>query len=473
MLSIIKRQSNHFTLIMRIALPIIVQGLVFQLQAVVDKAFLGRIDTNYLSAVGIAQLPFLTSVEVLTAICTGLTIIVATKFGAGKYKDIPISVNASISFSLLFSLLLFLIWLAFPDVIFTWINVDETLLPYCMDYVRALSFFLILFGLDISLQAALQGMGKTKVIMYVGLVKVLLNILLAWLLIFGRFGFPAMHVKGAALAVTISNLTGSLILIAYFILSRELSANMRLFDILRFRWSYYKEIIRLGLPTGIEYLLWNVSNLVLISLLNQQDNQVVAIYTVTFTIEIFVYMIFNGIARATLTLVGNHIGAGNKKAAKSLMTSSILYSMIFVLLFCLLFALIPKAILSIFSNDMELIEASSFYLIVRGITMFPKSLNVVVGSGNRANGDVKWMLYTQIFGSVFVIVSAYSLLYGLNLGVMAIYLTLFLDELLRAILNTLRFYKGNAFQPLPFLSLKSKAGIQVEDSLCRQGNTLE
>ena len=463
MLQKIQGQPNHFKMIMTIALPVIIQGLVFQLQAVVDKAFLGKMDTDYLSAVGVAQLPFFTSVDALTAICTGLTIIVAMRFGASKHKEIHESVNASISFNLLLSLLLFVIWLSFPDIIFSWMNVNDTLVQHCNDYVRILSYFLIIYGVDISLQAALQGMGKTKPIMYVGLVKVLFNILLDWVLIFGKLGFPAMYVKGAALATAIANITGTLILIAYFIVSKELSSNMKLLKILRFRWSLYKEVIRLGLPTGTEYLLWNISNLILVSLLNKQGNQVVAVYTLTLAIEIFVYMIFNGIAKATLTLVGNSIGAGDKRAAKSIMTSSILYSMVFVLLFCGIFAVFPKPILSIFSNDQDLINKSAFYLVVRGIIMFPKSLNVVVGNGNRANGDVKWMLYTQIFGSVFVVLSAYCLLYGFKLGVMAIYLTLLLDETLRAVLNTIRFYRRNSIRSLPLLSLKRSDQIQVRD----------
>jgi putative MATE family efflux protein len=329
------------------ALPIIIQGLVFQLQTVVDKAFLGKIDTNYLSAVGVAQLPFFTSVDALTAICTGLTIIVAMKFGAGKQKEIHESVNAAIAFNLMLSLSLFIIWMAFPDIILSWMNVNDTLVPYCNDYIRTLSYFLILFGVDISLQATLQGMGKTKPIMYVGLVKVLLNILLAWIFIFGKFGFPAMYVYGAALATTIANITGTLILIVYFAMSRELSPNLKLREIFLFRWDLYNKIIRLGLPTGTEYLLWNVSNLILVSLLNKQGVKVVAVFTVTYAIEIFVYMIFNGISKATLTLVGNSIGAGKKSDAKSIMTSSIRYTMLFVLLFCIIFAVFPKPILSI------------------------------------------------------------------------------------------------------------------------------
>ncbi len=437
------RSTGYFIMIMRLALPIIIQGLVFQLQAVVNKSFLGKLDTNYLSAVGVAQFPFFTSTDALMAICTGLTIVVAHKFGASKLKEIHESVNASIAFNMIFSLLLFALWFLFPDTIFSLMNVDDTLVHHCNDYVRILSYFFLLFGIDISLQETLQGMGKTKQIMYVGLIKIGLNILLDWILIFGKFGLPAMYIKGAAWATTISNVVGTILLLTYFIVSKELSANLKLKEILRFRWSLYKEIIRLGLPTCIEFTLWNISNLILISLLNKQGVTVVAIFTVTFAIELFVYKIFNGIAKATLTLVGNCIGAGNVKATNNIMNSSIRYSFVFVTIFCIIFAIIPKPILAIFTNDKELIEMSVFYLIARAVTMFPKTLNVVVGSGIRARGDVKWMLYTQLIGSIFVVAFSYGLIHVFKVGAFAIYLTLFMDEFLRATLNTIRFYKGN------------------------------
>jgi putative MATE family efflux protein len=458
-----RKKSNYFAMIMRIAFPVIIQGLVFQLQTIVDKAFLGKIDTNFLTAVGIAQLPFQCTVDALIAFCTGLTIIVAKNCGAGKDQSNHDSVNAAIAYNMLFSFLLFLFWFHFSDKVFLLMNVNDNLMPYCKDYIQIMSFILIVYSIDMSLQAALQGMGKTKPIMYIGFFKVFLNILLAWILIFGKLGFPPMYVRGAAFATMISNIAGTLILTAYFILSKELSANIKLHNMLRFRWSLYKEVIRLGLPTGAEYLMWNISNLILISILNKQGVEVVAVYTITCTVEIFVYMIFNGIAKATLTLVGNSIGAGSREESKRIMTHSICYSMLFVLLFCIMFAVIPKPILSIFSNDKALINMSVLYLIVKGITMFPKALNVVVGCGNRAEGDVKWMLFTQIIGSIFVVSFSYTLVYGFHAGVAAIYLTLFLDELIRAILNTIKFYHRNAFRGIPFITCKHNVKIQPEE----------
>lgn len=438
--------TNNFVVVMTMAIPIIIQGLVLILQTLVDKAFLGNINTNYLSAVGISQAPFIATADALMAICTGITIVVSQKNGANKRKEINESANASIAFNSLISWFLFILWFVFPEAIFTLLKVDASLLQYCIDYVRILSLYFIFYGVDVSLETTLLGMGKTKPIMYVGLLKVLLNIFLDWVMIFGKLGFPALYIKGAALATTISNVVGTIVLIIYVLISEELSANLKLKEILRFRWSKYREILQLGLPTGLEYFLWNASNLVLVRLLNQQDIISIAIFTVTFAIELIVYMIFNGIARASLTLVGHRIGANDKQGAKKLMSSVIRYNMVIVSIFLVIFIVLPKPILDIFTNDTSLIDMAVFYLILRAITMFPKSLNVVVGSGIRALGDVKWMLRTQIFGSVFVVLCSYFLMYFLQLGVIAIYISLFLDELLRATLNTVRFYKGYVFR---------------------------
>lgn len=440
--------KGHLQLIMKIAVPIIIQGMVFHLQTIVEKVFLGNLDINYLSAVGVAGFPFNTTVNALTAFCTGLTIIVAQKYGAGKVKDIGVCVNTAIAYNSLISILLFAAWFIFPNTIFKIMRVDSDILPYCNDYVRFLSLSFILFGVDVSLQAALQGMGKTKPIMYAGLMKVLLNIGLGWIMIFGKYGFPAMGVKGAALATTISNFIGCYVLIIYFAYSKMLSSYFSLKEILHFRLNKCKEIIRLGLPTGTEYFIWNVSNLMLLSLLNQQTVIVIAIFTITFAIEFVVYTIFNGIARSTLTLVGYLIGRNNEEGAKKLMTSSIRYSLIVVTVFCIIFILTPESILMIFTKDKTIIHTAAFYLMVRALTMYPKCLNVVVGSGIRAIGDVKWMLNTQIIGSVFVILFSYTMTHGFRTDVFIIYLTLFMDELLRATLNTIRFYRGNEFLQL-------------------------
>ena len=104
------------------------------------------------------------------------------------------------------------------------------------------------------------------------------------------------------------------------------------------------------------------------------------------------------------------------------------------------FTLLGKRILHIFTKDTALIEQAAFYLIMTAVIMLPKSLNVILGNSIRAYGDTKWMFYSQILGSIFVITCSVILVKGCQLGVLAIYITLFSDECIRAILNGL-YYK--------------------------------
>jgi len=79
------------------------------------------------------------------------------------------------------------------------------------------------------------------------------------------------------------------------------------------------------------------------------------------------------------------------------------------------------------------------------ITMFPRSINNVIGLGIRGMGDTRWMLYGQILGTVLVITLSYVLIFIANLGLWGIFITLLVDETVRGFINLLRFWKGREF----------------------------
>lgn len=82
-----------------------------------------------------------------------------------------------------------------------------------------------------------------------------------------------------------------------------------------------------------------------------------------------------------------------------------------------------------------MISQAAFFLVCIGFIMIPQSVNVICGNAIRANDDTRWMLFSQIFGSVFVISVSYFLIKGLHIHILAIYITLFLDEALRGTIN--------------------------------------
>lgn len=425
---------TYWSRIIAIAMPMIIQGLVFQLQSLTDKIFLGKIDALYISAIGAAQFPFNTTLDGFVALSTGVVIIVAQLMGAHNRKKVNDYVKSAIFYNTLSSIGLFIIWFIFPVQILNILNVDEIILEHSVLYVRVCAFYFLVAGIDTTLQAMLQGMGHTKPIMYAGIMKVVLNVVLSWLLIFGHCGLPRLYLLGAAIGTVTANILSALMIMGYCIILKRRTYKLHQRNTLWFKLDSYKQVIRLGLPTGMEYFMWNASNLVLIRLLNQISYKAMAIYTLTFGIEVVIYAIFNGLSKSTMTLMGQCIGGENKEKANRYFKSCIQLDLLVVGIAMLVFILFNKTLLGLFTKDAEIISSAIPFLIMTAMIMLPKSLNVVIGNAIRAYGDTKWMLYSQVIGSIFVIGCSYGLI-SLGLGIGAIYITLFLDEALRASLN--------------------------------------
>lgn len=431
--------------IFRVALPMMVQGLVFQLQSLTDKAFLGNLDTRFVSAAGAAQMPYVATLDSMVAVSTGLIIMISHLFGAGKKDRIADYVKSMAFYNTLAGIFIFAAWYLGAEKVLLFFQVDESILPYSLSYIKICMFFFLFAGIDSALQAMLQGIGRTAPIMYAGVLKVGLNILISWVLIFGKLGFPALYVTGAAIGTLSANIASFVFILIYCMVctggEKEGGIDLRMGHI---RLKKYGECIRLGVPVGLEYLLWNGSNLLLIRFINGFSYLDMAIYTLTFGFQSIVYVIFEGTSKATLSLMGQKIGAGNRREANAFFYTTIKINFVIVMMAILLFSCMPKTLLGIFSKDMELIERGVGFLIGIGIIMLPQSINIICGNAIRANGNTKWMLWSQVLGSVLVISISCFLIEVMHMDMAAIYITLFLDEGIRGMVNLFYYRKKYA-----------------------------
>lgn len=428
--------GNRIKNIVTIALPLIIEGVVFQLQSLTDKAFLGNLDTRFVSAIGSAQMPFNAIGDSLIAIVIGLTIIVSRLFGSKEFNKICTFVKSSLVFHSLIGITVFVMWQLFAKNIFLFFEVSPQVIDFSIEYIKICAVYMIFLGIDAVLQGFLHGIGNTKPIMITGIIKVVLNIAISYVLIFGKLGFPALFVKGAAYGTLAANIISCFYLSFYCFVYKQKEYNLmgkNSFKNLSIK--PYINVLKLGIPSGIEYLLWNFSNLILIRFINGFSYQSMAIYSLTYGCQCLIYVVFNSTSRATLTLMGQFIGSKNYKASEKHFNSCILLNFAIVIVAAAIFALIPQKILSIFSKDLELIKNGVPYLIFMGIIMIPQSLNVICGNGIKAKCDTKWMLISQIIGSSIVISFSFFLISVCKMNMMAIYITLFFDETIRSILN--------------------------------------
>lgn len=136
-----------------------------------------------------------------------------------------------------------------------------------------------------------------------------------------------------------------------------------------------------------------------------------------------------------MTLIGQSIGAGCKTKAEGYFYTAIMINFIIVGVATVLLSCFPAGLLGIFSNDTDIIQHGIPYLIWIGIIMFPQSMNIICGNAIRAHGDTKWMLLSQILGSILVVSVSWILIEKVHMNMLAIYITLFADETIRGGIN--------------------------------------
>ena len=94
-----------------------------------------------------------------------------------------------------------------------------------------------------------------------------------------------------------------------------------------------------------------------------------------------------------------------------------------------------------FTSDKSIIASSGIYIMVIAINLFSKSANIVIGNGIRGSGNTKWMLYTQLFGTVWVVCVAAFFVFVCKLGILGVFLAILVDEFVRAIINLCKYLR--------------------------------
>ena len=430
--------------ILQLALPLILQQLCLQMQLWIDPAMLGPVNAAYFSAIGNASMPYHMVLSTITAVCGGTAILTAQSIGAGDRNRVKEVAESSFLGSSVLSLLAFGFFLFFSDELFALMGVQPPILEFSLSYIRILSVSLIFMGISSTATGILQGLGFTKVIMAAGIAGNLLNILLDRVLIFGVPGIPAMGISGAALATVIANFLSALVLFVYVLRSSRMPVALRMPRDMGASLRQYRQVLKLGIPSGLEYALWNVGNVILVSFLNRVDAMAAGIYTLVFSVETVPLLIYMGFANAGLTLVGQQTGANDPRQAKRTGLTCLTFSLVICLVVAVIFRAFPRQILLCFTDDVSILDVSVPHLVFVSWILFPKAVNNVIGLCIRGMGDTRWMLYTQIFGSAVMILGGYLLILHFGLGLSGIFITLLADEGLRGIANLLRFLWGRS-----------------------------
>lgn len=305
--------GHLFKNVVKFSVPLMITTLLQMCFNTADTIVVGRFaGDNALAAVGATGSLCFLMVTMFNGLAMGANVVIAKYFGAKDDEGVSKSVHTSMMLSLISGVILTIIGLIFAKPLLQMMSTPSSIIDLSVLYLRiyfsgAIFFLVYNFG-----AAVLRSKGDTKRPVYYLSVSGILNIILnlVFVIVFH------MGVAGVALATTISNALSSVLVV--LTLFRETDATKLHFSKFKLDKAISVDILKIGIPAGIQQAMFALSNLVVQSSINSFDSSViVAGNSAASNIETFVYvgMTFSS---ATMTFISQNIGAGNYKAIKKI-----------------------------------------------------------------------------------------------------------------------------------------------------------
>jgi len=397
-------QQNIRQQVFSLALPVVLSSLLQRSVGIIDIFLVGGLGASAIAAVGIAQVLVFAVMSVSWGINVGVTVLVSQLWGAGRKADAAKASYQAILFAVAAAGVITMLGLAFGGRSAALLGADRAVQGILSDYTRII-FSFILFTISINVLAGIMhGTGDTKTPLYATLIVNILHVIVAYPLIYGYLGFPSLGVKGAAIAVAVSECTGAVFLFIrslhkeYISIGKKLDMNLTLMT------------IKLGYPIFIDRLLQNAGSLVFAKVILLYGTAIYAAHQVGLAIEAFSFMPGYGIAIAAATMVGQNLGAGRPEHARISAYEANRLAVVLMAAMGLLFFFFPYVLLKVFTSDPEVIRYGILYMKIVAFAQIPLAITMVVGGSLRGAGDTGFIMFATVAGMWFVRIPIAALL---------------------------------------------------------------
>ncbi|WP_244263720.1 MATE family efflux transporter [Fibrobacter succinogenes] len=362
--------------ILRFAVPLAATSILQQLFNAADIAVVGQFaGDKALAAVGANTFVINMLINLFVGISVGVNVVVANSIGAQSYRAITRSVHTSVIVSFISGILLSFIGVFFARPILSAISTPTDVLDLAVRYLQVYFAGIPFVMLYNFVAAILRGKGDTKRPLYVLLATGAINVLLNVLFVAG-FG---MSVTGVALATVIANALSAGTL--FYFLLHEVGPFKLEFWKLKITPVFLGRIMRVGLPAGLQGVVFSFSNVCLQSAINSLGSATVAASAAALTYEFIVYYWLNSFSHACVTFVGQNYGAKNLERCRSAVRWTILLATTSTFALSMLCCYFAKPLLSLYTSDPEIIATGSIRMyVVVGVLFINVFLDVFSGA---------------------------------------------------------------------------------------------
>jgi MATE family multidrug resistance protein len=383
-----------------LAVPMIISTACDGIMTLTDRLFLARVGPEQMNA----ALGGGVTIQMIMFFFIGLTgystALVAQYFGAGEKPKATIAAFQAIIVTIL----------AWPVILllkpltihfFHFMNIPQSQIGYQVEYLNILAWGGLFTMMRYTLGCYFSGIGKTKIVMVATIVAMVVNVILDYILVFGKFGFPAMSVRGAALATVIGAFCAMVILFVAY-LNHTNRVDFAVMKSFHFNWPIMKKLLYYGSPAGLEMFLNFTAFATMVALFHSRGDVAATATTIMFNWDLVSFIPLLGIEIAVTSLTGRYMGAEKPELARRSAISAVKTGIFYSVVVLALFVFIPETLVRVFHPEtpsgvfdeavpiaVAMIRIASLYVLVEAV------LVALVGA-LRGAGDTYFTMIASV-----------------------------------------------------------------------------
>lgn len=435
-----KSKNTFLSTVCALAIPVTLQSMLQSSFSIIDQIMIGQLGSVSIAGVGFAgKFSSIFSV-VVSAIGAVAGIMIAQYLGQKNNREVKRSFYTNLLIAIGIGGIFTMMCILFPVQIMGLYTQDQSTVKEAAEYLAIISgTFLPMAGATL-LSTLFRCTEKPKLPLYASIVSAILNTILNYIFIFGKFGLPQMGAEGAAIATVISQFANFFIMLVMILKSNSLKSTLSNKESIKskFNWSQYFSIL---LPIFVCEVLWSIGENVYASIYGHLGTESSAAMTLINPVQGLLIGALCGLSQAASIIIGKRLG--NKEFDKAYIESKklIIYGLVGSVILSIIVVITSPLYVQIYQVDSNVMELTEKILFAYALVAPFKVLNMILGGGIiRSGGKTKYVMFidaigTWGFGVPLGLISAFVL----NLSIPYVYFILSLEECVRFLISIVVF----------------------------------
>ncbi len=426
------------------AWPAVIESFFAAFVGLIDSYMVSGLGKEAVAAVGLTNQPKFVGLCLFFALNVSVSALVARRRGEQRRDDANRILISAISFAIVAAIIISILMVFFANQIIAFCGSNEDTHTLAVSYFRIIMGGIIFSCISMTINSAQRGAGNTKITMRTNVTSNVINVIFNFLLIEGRFGFPRLEEKGAALATVFGSAVACIMSIASIC---KKDCFVSIIYIVKTRISpaldAFKSLISVGYSVFFEQILMRIGFLATAMMAADMGTNEMAAHQVGMNIMSLSFSFGDGLQATAVALIGRSLGEKNKELAKDYGKTCRMIGGIISIVLAVGYFFGGRFIMKAFFDEDSIVNIGvSITRVIILVVVFQISQVIYMGC-LRGAGDTKYTAAVSVWSVTIVrTVFSYVCAYFFSMGIIGVWMGIVADQVSRFILGSARFKKG-------------------------------